>query len=92
MNEYLIYIDKISTSVIRVPAKNKKQATKLAERFIDDVYEENLDINKIIKFNPEYKIKVNGLIVGNHDEIYLNNKDFDRHSNMSFFIGNFLLL
>ena len=58
MKEYLIYIDKVNTSVIRVPARNKRQATKIAERFIDDVYEENLDINKIIKFNPEYKIKV----------------------------------
>lgn len=58
MKEYLIYIDKVSTSVIRVPARNKRQATKIAERFIDDLYEENLDINNIIKFNPEYKIKV----------------------------------
>ena len=30
MKEYLIYIDKISTSVIRVPARNKRQATKIA--------------------------------------------------------------
>ena len=58
MKEYVIYIETTNTSVIRVPANNRRQAKKIAERFVDDVYEENLDINKIIKFNPEYKIKV----------------------------------
>lgn len=57
MKEYIIYIDKITTSVVRVPAKNKGEATAIAERFIDDVNEEKININKIIKFNPEYKIK-----------------------------------
>ena len=56
--EYIIYIDKVKTSVIRVPAKNKKEAKNIAERFIDDLDESNININKFIHFNPEYKIKV----------------------------------
>jgi len=56
--DYIIYIDKIKTSVIRVPAKNKKEAIDIAERFIDDLDESNININKFIYFNPEYKIKV----------------------------------
>ncbi len=56
--DYIIYIDKIKTSVIRVPAKNKKEAMDIAERFIDDLDESNININKFIHFNPEYKIKV----------------------------------
>ena len=57
MKEYIIYIDKITTSVVRVPANNKGEAIAIAERFIDDVNDEKININKIIKFNPEYKIK-----------------------------------
>lgn len=57
MKDYTIYIEKVKTSVITVPAKNKKEALKKAERFIDDIIEERIDINKIIRFNPEYKIK-----------------------------------
>ena len=56
--EYIIYIDKVKTSVIRVPAKNKKEAIKVAERFIDDLDESSININNFIHFNPEYKIKV----------------------------------
>lgn len=57
MKDYIIYIEKVKTSVITVPAKNKEEALKKAERFIDDIIEERIDINKIIRFNPEYKIK-----------------------------------
>lgn len=57
MKDYIIYIEKVKTSVITVPAKNKKEALKKAERFIDDIEEEKIDINKIIRFNPEYEIK-----------------------------------
>lgn len=57
MNEYIIYIDKITTSIVRVPAKNKKEAIAIAERFIDDSKDEQIEIDKIIKFNPEYKFK-----------------------------------
>ena len=56
--EYVIYIDKVKTSVIRVPAKNKKEAMNIANRFIEDLDESNININKFIHFNPEYKIKV----------------------------------
>ena len=56
--EYIIYIDKVKTSVIRVPAKNKKEAMNIANRFIEDLDESNININKFIHFNPEYKIKV----------------------------------
>ena len=41
-----------------VPAKSKKEAMLIANRFIDDINEDRLDINKIVHFNPEYKIKV----------------------------------
>ena len=41
-----------------MPAKNKKLAKEIAEGFIDDVLDEKLDIGKIIKYNPEFKIKV----------------------------------
>ena len=58
MKDYIIYIDKINTSVLHVPAKNKKEAMLIANRFIDDINEDKLDINKIVQFNPEYKIKV----------------------------------
>lgn len=58
MKEFIIYIDTIRTSVIHVPAKNKKLAKEIAEGFIDDVLDEKLDIGKIIKYNPEFKIKV----------------------------------
>ena len=58
MKEYVIYIDKITTSVMRVPARNKKEAIQIAERFIDDINCEDININKIIKFNPDFKIKV----------------------------------
>ena len=56
--EYIIYIDKVKTSVIRVPAKNKKEAMNIAERFIDDLDDSNININNFIHFEPEYKIKV----------------------------------
>ena len=58
MKEFIIYIDTTRTSVIHVPAKNKKIAKEIAEGFIDDVLDEKLDIGKIIKYNPEFKIKV----------------------------------
>lgn len=58
MKEYIIYIDTTRTSVIHVPAKNKKLAKEIAEGFIDDVLDEKLNIGKIIKYNPEFKIKV----------------------------------
>ena len=58
MKDYVIYIDKITTSVMRVPAKNKKEAVQIAERFIDDIYCEKININTIIKFNPDFRIKV----------------------------------
>lgn len=58
MKEFIIYIDTTRTSVIHVPAKNKKLAKEIAEGFIDDVLDEKLDIGKIIKYNPEFKIKV----------------------------------
>ena len=58
MKEFIIYIDTTRTSVIHVPAKNKKFAKEIAEGFIDDVLDEKLDIGKIIKYNPEFKIKV----------------------------------
>ena len=56
--EYIIYIDKVKTSIIRVPANNKKEAMNIAERFIDDLDESNININNFIHFNPDYKIKV----------------------------------
>ena len=56
--EYIIYIDRVNTSVIRVPAKNKKEAINIAERFIYDLDESKINIHKIIHFNPEYTIKV----------------------------------
>ena len=58
MKEFIIYIDTTRTSVIHVPAKNKKLAKEIAECFIDDVLDEKLNIGKIIKYNPEFKIKV----------------------------------
>lgn len=58
MKEFIIYIDTTRTSVIHVPAKNKKLAKEIAEGFIDDVLDEKLNIGKIIKYNPEFKIKV----------------------------------
>ena len=58
MKKFIIYIDTTRTSVIHVPAKNKKLAKEIAEGFIDDVLDEKLDIGKIIKYNPEFKIKV----------------------------------
>ena len=58
MKDYIIYIDKINTSVVHVPAESKKEAMLIANRFIDDIKEDRLDINKIVHFNPEYKIKV----------------------------------
>lgn len=58
MKEFIIYIDTTRTSVIHVPAKNKKLAKEIAEGFIDDILNEKLDIGKIIKYNPEFKIKV----------------------------------
>lgn len=58
MKEYIIYIDTTRTSVIHVPAKNKKLAKQIAEDFIDVVLDEKLDVGNIIKYNPEFKIKV----------------------------------
>ncbi len=58
MKDYVIYIDKITTSVMRVPARNRKEALQIAERFIDDINFEEINIDKIIKFNPDFKIKV----------------------------------
>lgn len=58
MKEYIIYIDTTRTSVIHVPAKNKKLAKEIAEGFIDDLLDEKLDIGNIIQYNPEFKIKV----------------------------------
>lgn len=58
MKEFIIYIDTTRTSVIHVPAKNKKLAKEISEGFIDDVLDEKLNIGKIIKYNPEFKIKV----------------------------------
>ena len=58
MKEFIIYIDTTRTSVIHVPAKNKKLSKEIAEGFIDDVLDEKLNIGKIIKYNPEFKIKV----------------------------------
>ena len=58
MKEFIIQIDTTRTSVIHVPAKNKKLAKEIAEGFIDDVLDEKLNIGKIIKYNPEFKIKV----------------------------------
>lgn len=58
MREYIIYIDTTRTSVIHVPARNKKLAKEIAEGFIDDVLNEKLDIGNIINYNPEFKIKV----------------------------------
>lgn len=58
MKEYIIYIDTTRTSVVHVPAKNKKLAKEIAEGFIDDVLDEKLDIGNIIQYNPEFKIKV----------------------------------
>jgi len=58
MKEYIIYIEKVKTSAIRVPAKNKKAAKEIAERFIDDIEHEKIDINSVIEFNPEYRIRV----------------------------------
>ena len=56
--DYIIYIKKVTTSVIRVPARNKKEAINIAERFIDDIDESSIDINRIINFNPEFKLRV----------------------------------
>ena len=56
MKEFIIYIDTTRTSVIHVPAKNKKLAKEIAEGFIDDVLDEKLNIGKLIKYNPELKI------------------------------------
>ncbi len=58
MKEYLVYIEKTQTSFLSVPAKSKKEAIKRAERLIDDVNNESIDIDKLISWNPEYKIKV----------------------------------
>lgn len=58
MKDYVIYIEKSKMSAIEVPAKNKKEAIKIAERFINDINQENIDINKIIKFEPKFEIKV----------------------------------
>ena len=38
--------------------KNKKEAIKIAERFVDDIKHEKIDINSIIEFNPEFRIRV----------------------------------
>ncbi len=58
MKEYIIYIDTTRTSVVHVPAKNKKLAKEIAENFIDGILDEKLDIGNIINYNPEFKIKV----------------------------------
>jgi len=58
MKEYVIYLEKTQTSILRVVAKNKKEAYETTERLIDDIYDENIDINKIISWNPRYKIKI----------------------------------
>ena len=58
MKDYVINIEKIQTSAIKVPAKNKKEAVRIAERFINDIKHENININSIIEYDPEFKIKV----------------------------------
>ena len=58
MTDYVINIEKIQTSAINVPAKNKKEAVRIAERFINDIKHENININSIIEYDPEFKIKV----------------------------------
>jgi len=58
MKEYLVYIEKMQTSFLSVPAKNKKEAVNRAERLIDDLNSDNIDIDRLISWNPEYKIKI----------------------------------
>jgi len=58
MKEYIIYIEKKQESVLTVPAKNKKEAIKRAERLVDDLNNENINIDNLISWNPEYKIKI----------------------------------
>lgn len=58
MKDYVINIEKIQTAAIKVPAKNKKAAVRIAERFINDIKHENININSIIEYDPEFKIKV----------------------------------
>ncbi len=58
MKDYIVYIEKIQTSFLTVPAKNKKEALKRAERLIDDINVEKIDIDNLISWNPEYKIKI----------------------------------
>ena len=58
MKEYIVYIEKIQTSFLTVPAKNKKEALKRTERLIDDINVEKIDIDNLISWNPEYKIKI----------------------------------
>lgn len=58
MKSYIIYLEKIKTATIKVSAKDKKEAIRIAERFIVDIEHENININSIINFNPKFKIKV----------------------------------
>lgn len=58
MKDYVINIEKIQTSTIKVPARNKKEAVRIVERFINDIKQEDININSIIKYDPEFKIKV----------------------------------
>ena len=58
MKEYLVYIEKTQTSFLSVPAKSKKEAIKRAERLVDDLNNENINIDNLISWNPEYKIKI----------------------------------
>ena len=58
MREYSIKIEKIQSSLLSVPAKNKKEAIKRAERLIDDVVKDKIDVDRLISWNPEYTIKV----------------------------------
>ena len=58
MREYLISIEKRQSSILTVPAKNKKDAVSRAERLIDDMNRERIDIDRLISWNPEYKIKI----------------------------------
>lgn len=62
MKEYVIYIDKVNTSEIIIPAQNKKEAIKIAERFIKDLNNENADIKEIIEFDshPNFKVRTKG--------------------------------
>ena len=58
MREYSIKVEKIQSSLLSVPAKNKKEAIKRAERLIEDVVKDKIDVDRLISWNPEYTIKV----------------------------------